>query len=214
MRAVARGLGRSAQDWPVSNGVVAIHRVLFGRVHANGRCGAELLGPGDLVQPPAPDPSYASVPYAVDWQLLERSLVTLLDRLRRRVWLASPRSVPSSYRARSARPNARAFARDGSSPAHRGARPHAALAPGGPRCIGRERRAVQRDDPDRHQPDPGADPQDLRERATQRRLMPDPEPRAGGVIRRPVRADHARRHILPAVPLDRARGFFNRGARI
>jgi hypothetical protein len=71
---------------------------------------------------------------------------------------------------------------------------------------GRELAAVNRNDPDRDEPGIGAQPEDLAEQRSQRRLVTDAEARHRGVIGHLVGRDHPERDILAAATLDPPRG--------
>ena len=70
------------------------------------------------------------------------------------------------------------------------------------RGAAREQAAVERDHAHRHQPGPRAQRQHLREGRRERLFVPTAKARDRGVIRDPIRGDHAEGDILATTPLD------------
>jgi hypothetical protein len=82
------------------------------------------------------------------------------------------------------------------------------------RRVGRDFRAVQSDQANRHQAGLGAQLQNVGEQVSERLLMTSAKPRDSGVIRSLVRADHAERDILHAAALDHPRRALADGIRV
>jgi CRP-like cAMP-binding protein len=70
-------------SWPASVreglGLLVLDGLLLRRVGLDGRFGAELLGPGDLLRPWQNEESASSIPHTAGWRVLRRGRVALLD---------------------------------------------------------------------------------------------------------------------------------------
>lgn len=60
-------------------GLLVVSGLLCRRVVQNGRHGAELIGPGDLLQPLDRIGEWASIPTSSSWQAIERSEIAILN---------------------------------------------------------------------------------------------------------------------------------------
>jgi CRP-like cAMP-binding protein len=69
--------------WPANLrdglGVLVLDGMLLRRVGLDGRFGAELLGPGDLLRPWQNEETASSIPHTAGWRVLRRGRIALLD---------------------------------------------------------------------------------------------------------------------------------------
>ena len=69
-----------ADDTREGFGLLVLDGVLVRRVGVEERVGAELLGPGDLLQPTAHDGEEATLPFEATWRVLSPLQLAVLDR--------------------------------------------------------------------------------------------------------------------------------------
>jgi CRP-like cAMP-binding protein len=60
-------------------GLLLLEGLVMRRVGSDGRCGLELLGPGDLLRPWRHDGEDTTLPFATGFRVLERARIALLD---------------------------------------------------------------------------------------------------------------------------------------
>ncbi|HWX52117.1 MAG TPA: hypothetical protein VNY34_02415, partial [Solirubrobacteraceae bacterium] len=69
--------------WPASLqeglGLLVLDGLLLRRVGLEGRFGAELLGPGDLLRPWQAEDTLGSIPQVSSWRVLRRGRIAVLD---------------------------------------------------------------------------------------------------------------------------------------
>ena len=80
---LSRGDDWLRPDWPVAlkrgAGLLVLSGMLLRRIRLDGRYGAELLGPGDLLRPWEREDSAASIPRQEGWHVLAPSRMGILD---------------------------------------------------------------------------------------------------------------------------------------
>lgn len=83
---VAREIRMQPGTWPAHRvalddgiGLLVLEGVILHRVAIDDRCGAELIGEGDVVRPLQSEPEPAGLRPAIEWQVLERTRLAVLD---------------------------------------------------------------------------------------------------------------------------------------